>query len=46
MEVGEALLRAGLLDEKPSVGQRHVSLNTRREGDIDGSSTTGELPGD
>ncbi len=29
LEVGEALLRAGLLGEKPSVGQRHVSL--RRE---------------
>jgi hypothetical protein len=28
-EVGEALLRAGLLGEKPSVGQRHVFL--RRE---------------
>ena len=27
--VGEALLRAGLLGEKPSVGQRHVYL--RRE---------------
>src|SRR5207253_11198268 len=29
LEVGEALLRAGLLGEKPSVGQRHVFL--RRE---------------
>ncbi len=29
MEVGEALIRAGLLGEKPSVGQRHVYL--RRE---------------
>ncbi|MFN8109581.1 MAG: hypothetical protein U0Y82_07010 [Thermoleophilia bacterium] len=29
LEVGEALLRAGLLGEKPSVGQRHVYL--RRE---------------
>jgi hypothetical protein len=26
MEVGEALVRAGLLGEKPSVGQRHVYL--------------------
>jgi len=26
MEVGEALIRAGLLGEKPSVGQRHVYL--------------------
>ena len=30
MEVGEALLAAGLLLEKPSVGQRHVYLNPRR----------------
>ena len=29
LEVGEALIRAGLLGEKPSVGQRHVFL--RRE---------------
>jgi hypothetical protein len=29
MQVGEALIRAGLLGEKPSVGQRHVYL--RRE---------------
>jgi hypothetical protein len=29
LEVGEALIRAGLLGEKPSVGQRHVYL--RRE---------------
>jgi hypothetical protein len=29
LEVGEALLRAGLLGEKPSVGQRHIYL--RRE---------------
>ena len=33
-EVGEALLAAGLLAEKPSVGQRHVFLNPRRAGDI------------
>ena len=26
LEVGEALVRAGLLGEKPSVGQRHVYL--------------------
>ena len=32
--VGEALLDAGLLSEKPSVGQRHVYLNPRRAGDI------------
>jgi hypothetical protein len=34
IEVGEALLEAGLLAEKPSVGQRHVYLNPRRAGDI------------
>ena len=33
-DVGEALLDAGLLDEKPSVGQRHVYLNPRRAADI------------
>ena len=33
-EVGEALLAAGLLAEKTSVGQRHVFLNPRRSGDI------------
>jgi hypothetical protein len=33
-EVGEELLAAGLLAEKPSVGQRHVSLNPRRAGDV------------
>jgi hypothetical protein len=32
--VGEALLDAGLLLEKPSVGQRHVYLNPRRAKDI------------
>jgi hypothetical protein len=34
IEVGEALLDAGLLAEKPSVGQRHVFLNPRRAADI------------
>jgi hypothetical protein len=34
MEVGEALLAAGVLLEKPSVGQRHVYLNPRRAGDV------------
>jgi hypothetical protein len=33
-EVGEELLAAGLLEQKPSVGQRHVYLNTRRVADI------------
>jgi hypothetical protein len=32
--VGEALLAAGLLAEKPSTGQRHVFLNPRRARDI------------
>jgi hypothetical protein len=32
--VGEALLDAGLLQSKPSVGQRHVFLNPRRAADI------------
>jgi hypothetical protein len=34
LEVGEALLSAGLLAEKPSVGQRHVFLDPRRAADI------------
>ncbi|HMN98704.1 MAG TPA: hypothetical protein PKD59_04775 [Miltoncostaeaceae bacterium] len=29
LAVGEALIRAGMLIEKPSVGQRHISLNVR-----------------
>jgi hypothetical protein len=32
--VGEALLESGLLQEKPSVGQRHVFLNPRRAADV------------
>jgi hypothetical protein len=32
--VGEALLDAGLLQSKPSVGQRHVFLNPRRAADV------------
>jgi hypothetical protein len=47
MEVGESLLQAGLLMEKPSVGQRHVYLNPRRAKDIhrliDGGDAPGEL---
>jgi hypothetical protein len=34
LEVGEALLRAGLLAEKPSVGQRHVALVPARTSEI------------
>jgi hypothetical protein len=33
-EVGEELVAVGLLTEKPSVGQRHVSLNPRMAGEI------------
>ena len=45
-EVGEALLEAGLLAEKPSVGQRHVYLNPqarRRDPQVDrhGSAPSG-----
>jgi hypothetical protein len=45
-EVGEALLDAGLLAEKPSVGQRHVYLNPRRAGDIRTLIEGGETPPD
>jgi hypothetical protein len=43
-EVGEELLAAGLLEEKPSVGQRHVYLNPRRAGDIRRLIDEGALP--
>ncbi len=43
-EVGEALIDAGLLSEKPSVGQRHVYLNPRRAADIHGLIDRGDLP--
>ncbi len=42
--VGEALLAAGLLQEKPSVGQRHVFLNPRRAADIHGLIDDGTIP--
>ena len=42
--VGEALLAAGLLEQKPSVGQRHVYLNPRRAGDIHRFIEGGEPP--
>jgi hypothetical protein len=45
-EVGEALLHAGLLSEKPSVGQRHVFLNPRRAADIRGLIERGDVPRD
>jgi hypothetical protein len=43
-EVGEALLAAGLLAEKPSVGQRHVYLNPRRAAEIRRMIDSGEVP--
>jgi hypothetical protein len=43
-EVGEALLEAGLLSEKPSVGQRHVYLNPKRAAEIRQLIDTGTLP--
>jgi hypothetical protein len=42
--VGERLLAAGLLAEKPSVGQRHVFLNPSRARDIRALIEEGELP--
>ena len=42
--VGEALLAAGLLEEKPSVGQRHVFLNPRRAADIHRLIEDGAVP--
>jgi hypothetical protein len=44
MDVGEALLAAGLLLEKPSVGQRHVYLNPRRAKDIHTLIDSGDAP--
>src|SRR4029453_16581240 len=43
-DVGEALLEAGLLAEKPSVGQRHVFLNPRRAAEIRRLIDDGTLP--
>jgi hypothetical protein len=43
-DIGEALLDAGLLAEKPSVGQRHVFLDPRRVKDIRGLIERGEVP--
>jgi hypothetical protein len=45
MKVGEALLASGLLQEKPSVGQRHVFLNPRRARDIHRLIDEGAVPG-
>jgi hypothetical protein len=43
-EVGESLLAGGLLEQKPSVGQRHVYLSPKRSGDIRRLIDDGELP--
>ena len=45
-DVGEALVAAGLLSEKPSVGQRHVYLNPRRAADIHALIEQGTVPRD
>ena len=44
LEVGEALLAAGLLGEKRSVGQRHVFLDPRRSGEIRRLIDQGAVP--
>jgi hypothetical protein len=44
IQVGEALLAADLLNEKPSVGQRHVFLNPRQAGAIRRLIDSGEIP--
>jgi hypothetical protein len=44
LDVGEALLAAGLLAEKPSVGQRHVFLDPRRAADIHALVDHGTVP--
>lgn len=43
-EVGEELVGAGLLAQKPSVGQRHVYLNPRRAAEIRRLIDDGVLP--
>lgn len=45
-QVVEALLSSGLLVEKQSVGQRHVSLLSRRAADISALVDFGEVPPD
>jgi hypothetical protein len=44
LAIGERLLDAGLLLEKPSVGQRHVFLNPRRAAEIHALVERGETP--
>jgi hypothetical protein len=43
-EAGEALLAAGLLEQKPSVGQRHVFLSPKKVREIRGLIDEGEVP--
>jgi hypothetical protein len=43
-EVGERLIASGLLQEKPSVGQRHVFLNPRRARDVYALVDEGTVP--
>jgi len=43
-QVGERLIEAGLLQQKPSVGQRHVYLNPRRAADVYALIDEGRLP--
>jgi hypothetical protein len=45
-DVGERLLAAGILLEKPSVGQRHVFLNSRRARDVYALVDDGTVPSD
>ncbi len=42
LDVAEALLRAGLLGEKPSVGQRHIYLNVKRMAEVNALIDHGE----
>lgn len=44
VEIAGRLISAGLLVEKPSVGQRHVFLNPRRAAEIHALIDRGELP--
>jgi hypothetical protein len=44
LEVGERLIDAGILLEKPSVGQRHVFLNPRRARDVYELVDRGTIP--
>jgi hypothetical protein len=43
-QVGERLIESGLLQQKPSVGQRHVYLNPRRAADVYALIDEGRVP--